>query len=135
MLVLDNSLLSDYLTGRDTARSFLDGWSDEPWAISSIVQFDAYAGALYGHQDLGIESVESAISPTIDVLDVTGRTAREAARLQAKLIDRGVPGEHTDVMIAATASENAATFATADQFFWKNDVQDVLSVAEYHRDP
>ena len=134
MLVIDNSLLSDYLTGRPAARAFLDDWTDEPWAISSIVEFEALAGALYGHSDLPFESIESAISPMVDVLDVTGATAMEAARLQSTLVDRGVPAEHPDVLIAAAASENGATFATADQFFWQDDVQDVLAVAEYHRD-
>lgn len=135
MLVLDNSLLSDYLTGRETARSFLDDRADDPWAISSIVKYEADAGALYGHRDVTFESIESAISPMVDVLDVTGETAMEAARLQSELADRGVAAEHPDVLIAANASENGATFATADRFFWKDDVQEVLSVAEYHRDP
>ncbi|GAB3690524.1 hypothetical protein GCM10028857_26980 [Salinarchaeum chitinilyticum] len=134
MLFLDNSLLSDYLTGREAARSFLDDRTDEPWATSSIVTFEAYAGTLHAQHEIPFESIESAISPMVDVLDVTGATAMEAARLQSNLVDRGVPAEHPDVLIAANASENGATFATADRFFWQDEVQDVLSVAEYQRD-
>lgn len=133
MLALDNSLLSDYLVGRDAAEAFLDDWSEEPWMISSIVQYEAYAGSLYGHREPSFEAVESAITSSMEVADVTAATAKKAAELQAELLDRGVPAESPDIIIAANAAENGATLATSDQFFWQDEVQEVLSVAEYRR--
>lgn len=46
MLVLDNNLLSDYLNGVPAARRFLEGYEQDPWAVPSIVLFEAFMGSL-----------------------------------------------------------------------------------------
>lgn len=65
------------------------------------------------------------------VLDVTDETAAEAVSLQKELLNQGVPVEHPDALIAASAREHGATFATAEKQFWKPRVRSLLSVAEY----
>lgn len=131
MLALDNNLLSDYLAGEDAAREFLLQYEREAWAVPSIVLYEAYMGCIHGYIDGSPETVEQAVTSSMEVLDVTEQTASEAATLQVELQNRGVPADHPDALIAASAREHGATFATAEKHFWNDDVQSVLSVAEY----
>ncbi|MFB6308841.1 MAG: PIN domain-containing protein [Haloarculaceae archaeon] len=131
MLVLDNNLLSDYLDGKDTARRFLQQYEHEAWAVPSVVLYEAYMGSVHGYIDGSPETIKQAITTSMDVLDVTEETASEAATLQERLQRRGVPADHPDVLIAATAREHGGVFATAEKHFWNDDVKAVLDVAEY----
>ncbi|OAQ54771.1 sugar metabolism cluster protein [Natrinema mahii] len=131
MLVLDNNLLSDYLDGTDDARRFLQRYEQEAWGVPAIVLYEAYMGAVHGYIDGTPDAIRRAVTSSMDVLDVTARTADEATSLQRELLDRGVPADHPDALIAAVAREHGATFATAEKHFWDDEVQPVLSVAEY----
>lgn len=132
MLVLDNTLLSDYLDGKASARQFLQQYDQAVWAVPSIVLYEAYMGSIHGYIDGSPAVIRQAITTSIDVLDVTAQTATEAASLQEDLMCRGVPADHPDTLIAASAREHGGVFATAEKHFWKDDVQAVLSVAEYN---
>ena len=131
MLVLDSNLLSDYLDGKDTARVFLERYEHEEWAVSAIVLYEAYMGCIHGYIDGSPDTIRRAVTMSMDVLDVTDQTADEAASLQDELMDRGVPADHPDALIAASAREHGGTFATAEKHFWKGEVQTVLPVAKY----
>lgn len=131
MLVLDNNVLSDYLDGEPTAREFLRGYESEAWAVPSTVLYEALMGCVHGYVDGDPDVVRSAITASMDVLDVTEATAAEAAALQGALLERGVPADHPDALIAASAREHGGTFATAEKHFWRDDVQAVLDVAPY----
>lgn len=131
MLCLDNNLLSDYLDGKEDARRFLEERESEPWAVSNVVLYEAFMGALHGHVGGDVPTIRQAITSSMAVLDVTEATAVEAADLQEELLSRGVPADHPDTLVAANAREHGATFATAEKHFWNPDVQDVLDVAEY----
>jgi len=132
VLVLDNNLLSDYLDGTDSARQFLERHDDEAWAVPSIVLYEAYMGCVHGYIDGDPSTIRQAVTASMDVLDVTGRTADEAATLQRLLLDRGVPADHPDALIAAAAREHGGVFATAEKHFWNDDVRDIVPVEEYH---
>lgn len=134
MLVLDNNLLSDYLDGTESARRFLQRYQNEPWAIPSIVLYEAYMGCVHGYIEGSPETIRQAVTASMDVLDVTERTADEAAQLQETLLGRGVPADHPDALIAASAREHGGTFATAERHFWRDEVQSVVPVAEYDPD-
>jgi predicted nucleic acid-binding protein len=131
VLCLDNNLLSDYLDGRSDARRFLEEYEDEPWVVSNVVVYEAFMGSLHGYIGGDVPTIRQAITSSMDVLEVTEQTAVEAADLQEQLLDRGVPADHPDALIAANAREHGATFATAEKHFWESEVQDVLDVAEY----
>jgi predicted nucleic acid-binding protein len=88
-------------------------------------------GCIHGYIGGSPDTIRQAVTASIDVLAVTARTADEAASLQTELRDRGVPADHPDALIAASAREHGAVFATAERHFWKDDVQSVLDVAEY----
>lgn len=131
MLVFDNNLLSDYLDGTDSARQFLTRYERDVWAVPSIVLYEAYQGSIHGYIDGSPTVIREAVTSSMDVLDITEQTAMEAARVQEELLSRGVPADHPDVLIAASAREHGGKFATAEKHFWKDEVQSVMSVAEY----
>lgn len=131
MLVLDSNLLSDYLDGKQTARTFLQRFETEPWEVSGIVLYEAYMGSVHGYIDGDVETIRDAVTTSMDVLPVTDQTALEAADLQEQLLDRGVPADHPDTLISASAREHGGRFATAEKHFWDDAVQDVLDVVEY----
>lgn len=131
MLVLDNNVLSDYLEGRDGARDFLRQYERDVWGVPSIVLYEAYMGSLYGYIGGSRTVIQQAITASMEVLDVTEATAEEAAILQEELQMVGVQLDHPDGLIAATAREHDGTFATAEKLFWREEVQEVLDVAEY----
>lgn len=131
MLVLDNNLLSDYLDGTEVAQEFLGQYEQEAWAVPSIVLYEAYMGAIHGYIDATPEIIKQGVTVSMDVLDITEQTADEAAALQEELRTRGVPADHPDALIAASAREHGAVFATAEKHFWKDEVQSVVPVAEY----
>lgn len=133
MLVLDTNLLSDYLTGMDAARAFLQQFEDEPWSVPSIVLYESLMGAVYGHLSASPETVRAAVGASMTVLDVTEATAVEAANLQRQLQSRGLQAESPDALIAAPALEHGGRFATNERFYWNDEVQDLLPVAEYRR--
>ncbi|MFC7058397.1 PIN domain-containing protein [Halovenus salina] len=131
MLVFDNNLLSDYLDGTDAARQFLRQYEQEVWAVPSLVLYEAYMGSIHGYIGGSPTEIKHAVTTSMEVLEVTAQTASEAASLQEELLSHGVPADHPDALIAASARENGGTFATAEKHFWNDDVQSVLSVAEY----
>jgi predicted nucleic acid-binding protein len=131
MLLLDNTILSDYLAGVDTARQFLEGYEQEVWAVSSLVLYEAYMGCVHGYIDATPAMIRQAVNTSMTVVDVTQQTAAEAETLQRELLDAGVPADSPDILIAATAREHGGTFATADKHFWKPEIESVLSVAQY----
>lgn len=131
MLLLDNTLLSDYLAGRGAAREFLEEYENDRWAVSTIVLYEAYMGAIHGYIGGPPTRIRQAVSASMDVLPVTMTTADEAAVLQEELRERGVPADHPDALIAASAREYGAVFATADEHFHRDAVQEVLPVACY----
>ena len=131
MLLLDNTILSDYLAGVDTARQFLEQYEQAVWAVSSIVLYEAYMGCVHGYIDATPAMVRQAVNTSMTVVDVTQQTAAEAETLQRELLELGVPADSPDILIAATAQEHGGTFATADKHFWEPEIESVLSVAQY----
>ena len=131
MLVLDNNLLSDYLDGKESAEAFLHDYEAEPWAVSGIVLYEAYMGSVHGYIDGDVATIREAVTTSMDVLAVTEQTANVAADLQDRLLERGVPADHPDALIAASAVEHGGTFATAEKHFRNPDVREVLDIAAY----
>lgn len=131
MLVLDNSLLSDYLNGAPEARAFLEQRESEEWAVSSIVLYEALMGAVYGHIAASPEAIRAGVSASMGVLATTEQTAVEGRTLQEELLERGAPVAQLDALIAASAREHGGTFATAEKRFWVDEVRSVLDVEPY----
>lgn len=136
MLCLDSNVVSDYLTGHEPARRFLDKHPREDLVVTATTMVELYMGALYGHFDGDLDDTREAIGWLgLDILEHDSRTALESARLQQELMDRGAPLAAMDAMIVATARMNGATLATNDSDFLNDEVRAVLDVVEYDRDP
>jgi len=131
VLVLDNNVLSDYLNGTAAAEEFLTAHETDEWAVPSIVLYEALMGATYGYISAEPATVRQAVTGSMRVLDATERTAVEARRLQADLLDEGSPVDQLDALIAASAIEHGGTFATAEKTFASDAVRSVLDVAVY----
>lgn len=131
MLFLDNNVLSDYLSGADSAAEFLEGYEDDEWAICSIVLYEALEAAIHGYVDMAPELLKQYLTASFDVVDVTPQTTMEAQRIQQAFMERGLQAENPDVLIVAAASEHGGTFATAEKMYWRDDAQDVVDVAAY----
>lgn len=131
MLFLDNNVLSRYLQGEASAAEFLEAYEDDEWAICSIVLYEAMEAAIHGYIDADPGTLKQHLTASFDVVPITGRTAMVAQQLQRDLMDRGVQADHPDTLIVASASEHGGTFATAEKLYWRDDVQDIVDVAEY----
>lgn len=132
MLALDNNLLSDYLSGEESARQFLLDYEDEPWAVASVTLYEAFMGANYGYITGTIDDIWRA-TDDFERLSFTPETARRAGELQQAVMDSGAQLGAVDAMTAAAADEVGATIATNDKTFWKPEVTAHLDVAKYHR--
>lgn len=131
MLFLDNNVLSRYLQGEESAARFLEGYEDEEWAISSIVLYEAMEAAIHGYIDTDPGTLKQQLTASLDVVPITDRTTMVAQQIQRDLMDRGVQADHPDILIVASSSEHGGTFATAEKVYWRDDVQEVVDVAEY----
>ena len=105
MLCFDTNLLGDYLDGVDAARTFLEEYETEPWAVPSLVLFEAYMGA--------VDDVDAA-TREFEVLAIGDDTVLRAARIQDELKSAGVELEFVDAILVAAADEHGASFATND---------------------
>jgi len=131
LLVIDTTLLSDYLNGTDEARAFLAEFERDRWGVPSIVLFEALMGSLYGHIDATSDEIVQGVGSSMEILETGTETAIEARELQANLLDRGAPVDQLDALIAAAALEHGGTFATAEKQFWTDDVQEFLQIERY----
>lgn len=132
MLCFDNSLLADYLDGRDSAREFLATYENEVWAVPSVALFEAYMGAIYGRPRGSIEDVHDA-TREFEVLPVTDEVAQSAAKLQRDLKDEGFELGFVDALLVATADDAGAAFATNDETIRAEPVTRRVDVLAYER--
>lgn len=136
MICLDSNLVSDYLTGHEPAKVFLDAHPQEDLVVAATTMVELYMGTLHGHFDGDLDDTREALGWLgLDVLQHDHRTALEAAQLQQQLLDRGTPLSAMDVMIGGVARMNGAALATNDGDFLNDDVRSVLDVIEYDRTP
>lgn len=133
MLCFDNSLLADYLDGRESAREFLQKHETAVWAVPSLALFEAYMGAIYGRPRGSIEDVHDA-TREFEVLPVTDQVSLTAAGLQRDLKSEGVELGVVDALLVATAADAGATFATADATICTDAVRSRADVLEYDPD-
>lgn len=132
MLCFDNNLLADYLDGRASAKSFLEQYEKEVWAVPSVALFECYMGAIYGRPRGSVEDVHAA-TREFEVLPVTDAVAHEAALLQRDVKADGIELGFVDALLVATASDDDAKFATNDGTILDDAVADRVDVLVYER--
>lgn len=116
MIAFDTSFLLDYLDGVPATREFLDAREDSPFFAPSLCLFEVYRG---GARTGGPERVETVASSLdwIEPLELTDGAAREAALVEAELLDSGEPINLGDVLVAGICRHNDAELVTRDGDF------------------
>lgn len=116
MIALDASFLVDYLDGTDAAGDFLDANEDRPFFAPTPALFEVYRGGARSAGVDGIERIDSSLE-WIDPLPLTVESAREAALVEAELLDAGEPINLGDVIIAGICRVNGAELVTRDDHY------------------
>jgi predicted nucleic acid-binding protein len=127
VIAFDATFLLDYLDGVDDTARYLEANEDSPFFAPTLVVFEVYRRvARVGGRD-GIERVMSDLD-WIEPLPLSEPAAREAALVEAELLDRGDRINLGDALIAGTCRHHGAQIVTRDSHF---DRVDGLEVDRY----
>lgn len=126
MMAFDTTFLVDYLDGDDATRAFLEDHADKPFFAPALALFEAYRGAARTSGRKGIERVATGLD-WVEPLPVTDATVREAALVEAELLDAGTRINLGDTLIAGVCRHNGARIVTRDGHFDRVDDLDVLA--------
>lgn len=114
MLCLDNSVVAKFARPDPDANviSYLKDNSSEPWAVPATVMFEylryySSQSAVHQHQHALNQRIQRVLSLNEDV-------AVEAVLLEHSLTKQDVSLDLADLLHAATARANDATFVTCD---------------------
>ena len=127
MIALDTSFLLDYLDGAPAAAAYLRENADKPFFAPSLALFEVYRGAARTDGREGIDRTASGLD-WIEPLPLTEPAAREAALVEAELLDAGDRVNLGDTLIAGVCRHNGASIVTRDDHF---DRVDDLDTVEY----
>lgn len=126
MIAFDTSFLLDYLDGVDATAAYLEAHEGEPLFAPSLVLFEVYRG---GARVDGREELERVVSALdwVDPLPLTDGAAREAALVEAALLDAGDRINLGDTLVAGICRHNGARLVTRDEHFGRVPALDVDS--------
>lgn len=120
MIAFDTSFLLDYLDGVDDTAAYLEAHEDPPLFAPSLVLFEVYRGvARTGGRD-EIDRVTSALD-WVEPLPLSNAAAKEAALVEAELLDSGERINLGDTLIAGVCRHNGARIVTRDDHFDRVD--------------
>lgn len=124
MIALDTCFLLDYLDGVDATASYLDARADKPFFAPSLALFEVYRGAARTEGSEGIERVASGLD-WVEPLGLSEPAAREAALVEAELLDGGDRINLGDALTAGICRHHGARVVTRDGHFDRVDGLDV----------
>lgn len=126
MIAFDTSFLLDYLDGEPAAADYLDEHEQKPFFAPTLALFEVYRGAA---RTGGREHVDRAVSSLdwVEPLPLDDPAAREAALIEAELLDAGEPVNLGDTLIAGVCRHRGARVVTRDGHFERVDDLDVDS--------
>ncbi|THE62951.1 type II toxin-antitoxin system VapC family toxin [Salinadaptatus halalkaliphilus] len=116
MIVLDTTFLVDYLEEEPATAAFLEAHRNKPFFATTLTLFEAYRGGARTAGRDGVDRVADALD-WIEPLEQTESIAREAAVIEAELLEAGAPINLGDILIAATCRHNGARLVTRDGDF------------------
>lgn len=126
MIAFDTTFLLDYLDGEESTRRFLDSEEGKPFTAPSLVLFEVYRGAARADDGDALGRVVDGLA-WLDPLPLTDGAAREAALVEATLLEDGEPVNLGDVLIAGVCRHHGATLVTRDEDFDRVPELDVRS--------
>ncbi len=109
-IVLDTSVCIELFRKNPTVMSFVQRQGNAKPAISAVTLFELML------RKYNLDMVE-IFTQSVDLLDIDGKAAREAASITKELRKSGQSIDSHDVFIAATAIANNCQLATLDSDF------------------
>jgi predicted nucleic acid-binding protein len=116
VIALDAGFLLDYLDGVPAAADYLGSNPDKPFFAPSLALFEVYRGAARAEGRSGIDRAASGLD-WVEPLPLTEPAAREAALVEAELLDAGARINLGDTLIAGICRHNGADIVTGDDRF------------------
>ena len=116
MKCLETSFLIDYLDGHEAAGAYLEARSNAPFFAPSLSLYEVYRGAARSDGPGGVDRAERALE-WVEPLDLGAGASREAALIEAELLDGGTPINLGDVLIAGIVRDAGGTVVTNDADF------------------
>jgi len=116
MIVVDTSFLLDYLDGVDATAEYLQANEDTPFFVPSLVLFEVYRGAARTGGREAVDRLTDGLD-WLDPLPLDESAAREAALVEAELLDSGDRINLGDTLIAGVCRHHGATILTRDSHF------------------
>lgn len=126
MIAFDTTFLLDYLDGVDAARDYLTEYEDKPFFAPALALFEVYRGAARTGGREKVDRVADALD-WVEPLPLTDATVREAAVIEAELLDTGEPINLGDTLIAGVCRHNGARLLTRDTHFDRVEDLEVLA--------
>ena len=120
MIALGTSFLLDYLDGVEGTATYLEAKEGKPFFAPSLALFEVYRGVARASGREGIERVESDLD-WVDPLPLSEPAAREAALVEAQLLDSGNRINLGDALIAGICRHHGARIVTRDSHFDRVD--------------
>ncbi|AHF98303.1 twitching motility protein PilT [Halostagnicola larsenii XH-48] len=125
MIALDTTFLIDYLDGVTATAKFLERQSAPIYYAPALVLYEVYEGAALYDGD-SIEKAQTSLD-WIEPLEFDHGVSREAAQINAELLEAGQPINHGDVLIAGTCRHHGAALVTRDEHFEAIDGLETVS--------
>ncbi|WP_244605262.1 PIN domain-containing protein [Halorussus halobius] len=116
----------DYLDGDDDAEAFLDAHADRPFFAPTLALFEVYRGAARTGGREQVERVADGLD-WLEPLPLTDATVREAALVEAELLDAGDRINLGDVLVAGICRHDGANVVTRDHHFDRVENLDALA--------
>ncbi|PSP55668.1 VapC toxin family PIN domain ribonuclease [Halobacteriales archaeon QS_1_67_19] len=126
MMAFDTSFLLDYLDADETTREFLADHEDKPFFAPALALFEVHRGAARTGGREQVERVANGVD-WVEPLPQTRATAREAALIEAELLDTGNRIKLGDILIAGICRHNGARIVTRDDHFDRIEDLEVLT--------
>jgi len=126
--LLDSSVIIDYLDGVEDVVTFVD---EQPALVtSSICIYEVLAGEVFSADETNLVGARENFG-RVTALDFSEEVAFEAARMQKRLLESGIPLSPRDLMIAATARSEGKGLAVSDADFDTEGLRELLSVRKF----
>lgn len=120
MIAFDTSFLLDYLDGVDDTAAYLERNEDKPFFAPSLALFEVYRGVARASGREGFERIAPDLD-WVEPLPLSEPAAREAALVEAELLDSGNRINLGDALIAGICRHHGARIVTRDSHFDRVD--------------
>lgn len=129
MICLDNSVLTRFASSKryPAVERYLSEHDTEPWTTPATVAYEYYS---FFETQSAVQTQQRKLEDRLDgIFPVTDDVATEAAKMEIVLGEQGTSLATTDLLHAATARANGATFVTRDvDDFDKEPIKQLMDI-------